>query len=307
MIPPFQNALVLTGPTGSGKSELAVDLALRLNAEIVSMDSMALYRGMDVGTAKPEAGLRARVPHHLIDVLDPWQSSSVAWWLEWAAAACLDIAGRGRRPFIVGGTPLYLKAIQYGLFPSPPGDLAVRARLQEVAEREGAEALHARLRAVDAGAAARLHPNDIRRVVRALEVFELTGRPISAWQTQWQATENPGGQVFCLDLPREELYARIDARVLAMFEHGLLEEVKRLRTLPCPLSREASQALGYKEVFEHLDGRASLDETVARIQLRSRNFAKRQLTWFRHLQGCRMITRETLREELAISGIREGS
>ncbi|MGE3806020.1 MAG: tRNA (adenosine(37)-N6)-dimethylallyltransferase MiaA [Gemmataceae bacterium] len=286
MIPPFQNALVLTGPTGAGKSALALALAERKHAEIISMDSMALYRGMDIGTAKPDRAMRARVPHHLIDVLDPWESASVAWWLERAAEACRDIQAQGRRALIVGGTPLYLKALMFGLFPGPPGDPQVRGRLEEVAASAGAETLHRRLQDVDPETAARLHPNDVRRVVRALEVFELTGRPISAWQTQWQKSEEAGSPIYCVELPREELYARIDARVLAMFDAGLLEEVKRLQQLSKPMSRAAAQALGYKEVLEHLDGRASLAETVERVQTRSRNFAKRQLTWFRHLPGC---------------------
>jgi tRNA dimethylallyltransferase len=287
----FQNAVILTGATGSGKSQLAVELAERLGAEIVSMDSMALYRGMDVGTAKQAPEERRRVPHHLIDVLDPWESASVAWWLERAAACCRDIEARGKRPLVVGGTALYLKALLHGLFDGPPADPALRRRLTEEAERLGRDALHRRLADVDPAAAARLHPNDVRRIVRALEVWELTGRPISAWQTQW-AADSPLPAVLWLDLPREELYARIDARVRRMIDAGLVEEVRALRRLGRPLSREASQALGYKEMFDHLDGRASLEETARLIQLRSRQFAKRQLTWFRRLPPCRPVSRE---------------
>jgi tRNA dimethylallyltransferase len=283
---PFRNAYVLTGPTGSGKSQLALGLAEHLGAEVVSMDSMALYRGMDVGTAKPTAAERGRVPHHLIDVLDPWESASVAWWLERAAACCRDVEARGKRALVVGGTPLYLKALLRGLFDGPPADEALRRQLTEEAERAGRAALHARLAAVDPAAAARLHPNDLRRVVRALEVWQLTGRPISAWQQQWSGERRRAHPVLWLDLPREELYARIDARVGRMMEAGLVDEVRALRRLPRPLSREAAQALGYKELFDHLDGRASLEEAVERIRARSRHFAKRQLTWFRHLPEC---------------------
>src|SRR5262249_39671946 len=150
-----------------------------------SMDSMALYRGMDIGTAKPRPAERDRVPHHLLDVLDPWESASVAWWLERAAAACRAIEGRGRRVLFVGGTPLYLQALPPGLFDGPPADPALRRQLKDAAEQEGPASLHARLAAVDPCTAARLHVNDVRRVVRALEVWELTGRPLSAWQTQW--------------------------------------------------------------------------------------------------------------------------
>jgi tRNA dimethylallyltransferase len=297
MLPdPFHSARVLTGPTGSGKTELALELAERQGAEIVAMDSMTVYRGMDIATAKPTLEQRRRVPHHLIDVLEPWESASVAWWLDRAAACCRDIEARGRRVLLVGGTPLYLKSLLRGLFDGPPGDPVLRARLIREAENEGRPALHARLAHVDPAAAARLHPNDLRRVVRALEVWELTGRPISAWQTQWPEPKcerrASADQVLCLDLPRTELYARIDARVRRMFQDGLVDEVRRLRTLGRPVSPEASQALGYKEVLDYLDGRARLEETVTRVQTRSRNFAKRQLTWFRHLAECRPVSRE---------------
>lgn len=288
------DAYILTGPTGSGKTSLALDLAERLGAEIIALDSMTLYRGMDVGTAKPTAEERRRVPHHLLDVLDPWESASVAWWLNQAERCACDIRSRGKRVLYVGGTALYLKALLHGLFDGPPADHALRNRLTTEAEREGAAVLHARLASIDPASAARLHPNDVRRVVRALEVWELTGRPISAWQTQWLAEAEATSQVRCLwlDLPREVLYARIDARVECMVAAGLVEEVRALRALPRPVSREAAQALGYKEMFDHLDGRATLPETVRQIQKRTRNFAKRQLSWFRHLPGCLPATPE---------------
>ncbi len=311
MLPePFENAYVLTGPTGSGKSRLGLELAEDLGAEIVSMDSMALYRGMDVGTAKPAAEDRRRVPHHLLDVLEPWESASVAWWLEQAKQCCREIEGRGRRVLFVGGTPLYLKALLHGLFDGPPANLALRARLEREAAEQGSEPLHTRLTCVDPATAARLHPNDLRRIVRALEVWELTGRPISDWQQQWGDTSSasggrkppgasPGGlrpplteRCLYLDLPRPVLYERINARVGRMFADGLVEEVRALRRLERPLSREAAQALGYKELFDYLDGKGSLEDAVVTIQTRSRNFAKRQLTWFRHLSGCRPATEE---------------
>jgi tRNA dimethylallyltransferase len=322
MLPaPFTDALVLTGPTGSGKTALGLDLAERLGAEIVSMDSMALYRGMDVGTAKPTRAERARVPHHLIDVLDPWEAASVAWWLERAAACCREIQDRGKRVLFVGGTPLYLKALLHGLFDGPGGDPAIRDRLTQEAEAAGPHALHKRLARVDPAAAARLHVNDVRRVIRALEVWEITGQPISSRQRQWPESRgsriedrgskdapqsaldprssilDPRSSILWLDLPRQELYERINRRVEQMFAAGLVEEVRALRALPRPLGREAAQALGYKEVFAYLDGKASLAETVAQVQTRSRNFAKRQVTWFRHLPGCRPASKQ-LTEEL---------
>jgi tRNA dimethylallyltransferase len=297
----FQNALVLTGPTGSGKSELGVEIAERLDAEIISMDSMALYRGMDIGTAKPTPDLRQRIGHHLVDVLDPWQSASVAWWWRQAAACVADIEDRGKSVLFVGGTPLYLKALLRGLFQGPAADAELRRRLWDEVETAGTLALHDRLAKVDSITAQRVHPNDLRRIVRALEVWELTGKPISSWQVEWRSGRktvpgDSGAQTFprvlWLDRPRSELYARIDARVQHMFAAGLVEEARGLRQLPQPLSREASQALGYKEVFAYLDDACSLEETIAQIQTRSRNFAKRQLTWFRHLPECFPVTRE---------------
>jgi tRNA dimethylallyltransferase len=292
---PFASARVLTGPTGAGKTRLALDVAARLNAEIVSMDSMAVYRGMDIGTAKPTVAERAAVRHHLIDVLDPWESASVAWWLDQAAEVCASIAERGKTPLFVGGTPLYLKALIFGLFEGPAADEALRRRLAGDAEREGPESLHRRLREVDPVAAGRIHGNDVRRVIRALEVFELTGQPISAWQTEWAAAPAPTGDepaIYWVDWPRQVLYERIEQRVDAMFAVGLVDEVRRLLALPMPLSREARQALGYREVIDHLEGKHSLMETIAAVKTHSRQFAKRQLTWFRRLPGCIPISAE---------------
>src|SRR4051812_42958271 len=246
------------------------------------MDSMALYRGLDIAAAKPGPAVRSRVRHHLLDVLDPWESASVAWWLEQAARCCADIRSRGHRVLFVGGTPLYLKALLRGLFDGPGADPAVRARLEQEAAL-GRASLHARLAAVDSVAAARLHPNDVRRIVRALEVWETTGRPISDWQQQWHTASPNGGRCLWLDRPREELYARIDARVHAMIAQGLVDEIAALRRLPVPVGREARQAAGYLEISAHLDGAISLEEAIQAIQLRSRRLAKRQLTWFRSL------------------------
>jgi tRNA dimethylallyltransferase len=293
----FRSALVLTGPTGSGKSALALELAERIGAEIVAMDSMTLYRGLDIGTAKPGVEDRRRVSHHLIDVLDPWETGSVAWWLERARECVREIEARGRRALFVGGTPLYLKALLSGLFEGPPADADVRARLSAEVEAVGVEALHAKLAAVDQRTADRLHPNDVRRVTRALEVWEVTGRPMSEWQTQWGANAHPqAAQVLCLQRPREELYARINQRVLDLVAGGWLDEVRALRTLPRPLSREAGLALGYRELNDFLDEKRGWDETVSLIQQRTRNFAKRQLTWFRHLPEVEFRTPELTRE-----------
>lgn len=287
----FDRALILTGPTACGKTALGLALAEQIGGEIVALDSMTVYRGMDIGTAKPSAAERARVRHHLIDVLDPWESLTVAWWLARAESACAEIAARGKRPIFVGGTPFYLKALLHGLFDGPPADAELRRTLEAEADRSGAAALHARLAAVDPKTAARLHPNDVRRVVRALEVHALTGKPISDWQRTWDtpafagANATPPAKIpgAVLELPREVLYDRINRRVDAMLKAGWLDEVQRLRALPHPLSREARQALGYRELLEYVERGGDWDETVELTRTHTRQFAKRQLTWFRHL------------------------
>jgi tRNA dimethylallyltransferase len=291
---------------------LAIELAPKLNAEIISMDSMALYRGMDIGTAKPTLAERNRVPHHLIDVLEPWESANVSWWLEQAKILTQEIQKRGKQVLFVGGTPLYLKTLMFGLFQGPKSDAVLRKKLEDEAKLFGAESLHQRLAQVDPAAARRIHLHDLRRLIRALEVFELSGKPISQWQNQWPGeTGHPSpsvhpspeekpmvqDQILCLVRPRDELYERIEKRVDAMFAQGFVEEVRALRNLAKPLSQEASQALGYQEVGRFLAGEIGLPETIASIKIRSRQFAKRQLTWFRHLPGCQLIDWQLTREK----------
>lgn len=293
---------VLAGPTASGKSAAGVALAERIGGEILSLDSMAVYRGMDVGTAKPSDEDRARVPHHLIDLVEPHESFSVADYLRAAEAACRDVVTRGRTPLFVGGTGLYLRSLLRGVFEGPSAAPEVRRRLEAEAEAAGPEALHARLGKVDPAAAARLHPNDVRRVVRALEVAELTGRPLSAQQEHPPLPEGERPEhVYWLSPPRAWLYERIDRRVDAMMSAGLLDETRRLLAQPEGLGRTARQALGYRELIDHLEGRLTLSEAVDLIKLRTRQFAKRQHTWFRNLEECRAfsITGEESAEELA--------
>ncbi len=285
---PLRQALYLTGPTASGKTAVGVALAEILGAEVVAMDSMTLYRGMDIGTAKPSVEERRGVPHHLLDLLHPWESASVADYRAWALSAVEAIQARGRRPLFVGGTALYLKTLLRGLFDGPGADPDLRARLEADADRLGGEALHARLVQGDPVSAARLHPADRRRVIRALEVLELTGRPLSDFQTSHDQPDRDA-RVFALERPRQTLRDRIDRRVVSMFEHGLLAEVRALRSASRPLNPVPSQGVGYREAIDHLDGRSSLAEAVAKTQARTRQFAKRQGTWFRGLAECRPL------------------
>jgi tRNA dimethylallyltransferase len=278
--------IYLTGPTASGKSAVGVELARRLDAEVIALDSMTLYRGMDIGTAKPTVEERGGIPHHLIDVLDPWEAASVAEYRGWALEKVREIGARGKRALFVGGTALYLKAMLRGLFGGPGAVPELRARLEAEAERLGDAALHERLARVDPATAARLHPNDRRRVVRALEVFEATGLPLSDWQRE-HGRPAEGALVVAVERPRGMLHDRIDRRVRAMFAAGLVEEVRALQAGPGPLHPVPAQGVGYREVIDLLAGRATLDETIARVQARTRQFAKRQATWFRGLAEVR--------------------
>ncbi|MCS7304777.1 MAG: tRNA (adenosine(37)-N6)-dimethylallyltransferase MiaA [Thermoguttaceae bacterium] len=281
---------ILSGPTASGKTEIGLALAELLGAEILSMDSMAVYRGMDIGTAKPSPEQQQRVRHHLIDLIEPDQEFSLAQYLAAAHQAVADIRARGRLPLFVGGTPLYLKALLRGIFQGPPADPDFRRRMYEQAQRFGHEHLHRRLAQVDPAAAARLHPHDLRRVIRALEVYEKTGIPISTWQKQFgQGRSAQQCRVFVLDWPPEKLSERINRRVEAMFAAGFIDEVRRLKALPKGLGKTARQAVGYQEVLEYLDGVRDLRSTIALVQQRTRQFAKRQRTWFRSLSECRLL------------------
>jgi tRNA dimethylallyltransferase len=280
----------LSGPTAAGKTSVGLELAEQLGAEIVSLDSMALYRGMDVGTAKPAPEQRRRVPHHLLDVVDPDQEFSLAQYVA-AAHECIDeIRGRGREVLFVGGTPLYLKSLLRGIFEGPPADWELRNRIEAELAEVGLEALHERLALVDPLTAARLHPHDKRRIIRALEVFRLTGQPISHLQMQFdEGRPATACKVFVLDWPRPQLHRRIEARVERMFAEGLVEETRGLLSRFGALSRTASQAVGYREAIEHLAGSRGLAETIEQVKARTRQFARRQETWFRSLSELRRV------------------
>jgi tRNA dimethylallyltransferase len=283
----------IIGCTGCGKGGLGRELARRTGGEIVSADSMKVYRRMDIGTAKPSLDVRCEIPHHLIDVVEPSAAFSVAQYVQCATTAIADIRQRGRPVFVVGGTPLYLKALTEGLFEGPSADPAIRSRLREVAETQGPDKLYQRLCAVDPAASRRIHPNDLRRIIRALEVFELTGRPISQLQTQWDRRAAEGScRIIGLRRQRQDQNHRTNERVRRMIEAGLVEEVKSLLAEPLPLSRQARQALGYAEIIEHLEGCLSLAEAVELIKINTRRFAKAQRTWFRRFPNVEWIDLE---------------
>jgi tRNA dimethylallyltransferase len=283
----------LTGPTASGKSAVGVALAQRIGAEVVSLDSMALYQRMDIGTAKPTWEERRAVPHRLIDVLEPHEEYSLAQYVDAAVRCAEEIASRGCQVLFVGGTPLYLKGILRGIFRGPPPDWDLRRRLTDEAWRSGENWLHEQVAKVDPAAAARLHPNDTRRLIRALEVYEKTGRPISELQKQFDIGRKADEcRVFALEWPKEQLHERIARRVQKMFDDGLVNEVRWLMAGGKErrrMSRTAVQAVGYREVIEHLKGERDLDATIALVAQHTRQLAKRQATWFRSLSECRFV------------------
>ena len=282
-------AIALMGPTASGKTALALEWAQRLGGEIVSVDSALVYRGLDIGAAKPDAAERARTPHHLLDLRDPWQPYSAAEFAADARAACADIVARGRLPILAGGTGLYFRALLHGLSPMPDADPRTRALIEAEAAAVGWTALHAQLAAVDPEAASRIHATDAQRIQRALEVHRLTGRAISAWQSE-PATRRLPLRVLKLVLApadRAVLHARIERRFDAMLAGGFLDEVRRLRALPAlrshpqPLALPALRAVGYRQAWEHLDGHTLPGEFRDRAIFATRQLARRQLTWLR--------------------------
>jgi len=272
--------LALVGPTASGKTEAGIALALAFGAEVVSVDSMLVYRGMDVGTAKPSTSERRAVPHHLIDVAEPSEPFSVARYQELALEAVADIGARGRRPLLVGGSGLYLRAVVDDL-EIPGTDPATRADLEREADALGAAGLYRRLVSADPVAAAKIEPGNVRRTVRALEVAAVTGRSFSEFATAWD--EYPAGRVRAVgvELPREVLADRVGRRVRAMLEAGLLEEVRGLVDRGLGEWLTSSRAIGYAEMARHLQGEVSIEEAVAATERRTTNLARRQMAWFR--------------------------
>ena len=286
----LQNCWFLAGPTAVGKSDLSLQLAERLDAEILSLDSMAIYRGMDIGTAKPSTEDQNRIPHHLIDLIAPWEEYTVADYLAAAHDCCSEILARNRTPLFVGGTGFYLRSLLRGIFKGPPADSSVREQLEIRYYSEGPEILAAELSVIDPIAAKRIHPNDQRRLVRALEVHQITGQPFSSFHHEEPLPESERPQhVYWLSAPRDWLHERINRRVDVMIEAGLLPEVRRLLIDPQGISKTARQAIGYKELFDALETNTGIDEAIELIKTRSRQFARRQETWFRNLEECQPI------------------
>jgi tRNA dimethylallyltransferase len=279
-------AVLLMGPTASGKTEVALELAARLPVEIVSVDSAQVYRGMDIGTAKPNGETRARVRHHLLDLIDPDQAYSAARFRTDALAAIADIRARGRVPLLVGGTMLYFRALREGLSDLPPANAAVRARLDTRAADDGWPALHAELARLDPATAARLDPTDSQRIQRALEVYELSGRPMSALQGARRSPAEAGLVSLAL-VPhdRAELHRRIAARFDAMLAAGLVDELSGLRRrFRLDASMPSMRCVGYRQAWQFIDGVCDRDELRARGAAATRQLARRQLTWLRSLQ-----------------------
>jgi len=281
--------ILILGVTASGKGRLAFNLAEHLGGEIISVDSMKVYRRMNIGTAKPSEEARRRINYHLIDVVEPSESFSVGRFLELAGAAIDQVKNRSKPVIAVGGTALYIKALLYGLFDGPARDEQIRLRLKQRAQAEGLDTLYKRLIEIDPAAAQKIHANDLKRIIRALEVYELTGKPISGFQQQWQIPApilsgiNRGHKWTIIGLRREKTVenSRINQRVKNMIEAGLVDEVKSLLAEDKPLSMQARCAIGYAEIIDCLNGKTTLDDAVELIKKNSRRFAKSQRTWFK--------------------------
>ncbi len=273
--------IVITGPTASGKSSLAVELALQVGGEIVNADSMQVYRGMDVGTAKPTMAERRGVPHHLLDVVNPDEDFDAAKYRSLAIPLLQDMASRGKAPFVVGGTGLYIKILLGGLLECPPADLGLREELGRTWKEKGAEFLYEKLKMVDPESALKIHPHDRVRIIRALEIIHLTQqRPSSLIQRHGFRDNAFEALKICIEMNRKELYERINQRSLKMIRGGLVEETERLLKQGYSPELKPMKSLGYRHVVKYLKGACALDETRDELQRDTRRYAKRQLTWF---------------------------
>lgn len=313
-----QPLIILTGPTASGKTALSVELAKRIGGEIISADSMQVYRYMDVGSAKVTTEEMDGVPHHLIDVLDPQDSFNVVTFQEMAKEAMEKIYANGHIPIVAGGTGFYIQALLYDIdFTDNDGDMEYRHHLEELAKEQGAEVLHSMLKEVDPPSAEAIHANNVKRVIRALEFYKKTGQRISDHNEEERQKESPYNfAYYVLNMDRATLYDRIDLRVDKMIEAGLEEEVKQLKGMGCTRDMVSMQGLGYKEILDYLNGELSLEEAVYILKRDTRHFAKRQLTWFKREKDVTWVTQENfgfdrekilnwMTEDLKVRGIIE--
>jgi len=287
------NTFLILGATASGKGQLAFDLAENLGTEIISIDSMKVYRRMDIGTAKPPKEARQRIKYHLIDIVEPSDSFSVAAFLNAALAAIEQIKSRNKPIIAVGGTALYVKALLQGLFEGPGSDERIRSQLRKRAQDEGLAKLYDELIQVDPITAQRIHQNDAKRIIRALEVYQITGKPISSFQKQWNRRNTHDARrktkydwtIIGLRREKSDTNSRINKRVKKMIADGFVDEVKSLLAEEKPLSKQASCAIGYAEIIEYLSGRKTLEDTIELMKKNTRRLAKGQRTWFKTFQN----------------------
>ncbi len=291
--------IVVAGPTASGKTRLAIDIAKVFSGEIVSADSMQIYKYMDIGTAKPTAEERAECPHHLIDFVEPDSEFSVADYTKLAHGVIADITSRGKTAVMCGGTGLYIDSVVKDIeFGEMDTDYALRAELQKIADSDGAEKLLEILSEFDDVSAKRLHPNNVRRIIRAIEFYKTTGIPISEHQEMTKQIESRyNAVIFCIDHDREVLYERINRRVDIMINEGLLEEVRKIMDMGYTKELNSMKGIGYKEIMDYYNGECSLDEAIEAVKQGSRRYAKRQLTWFRRNPDVIMLKPETAKED----------
>ena len=291
--------IILTGPTAVGKTDLSIQLAKAMNGEIISADSMQVYRHMDIGSAKVTPEEMDGVPHHLIDVLEPEEEFNVVVFQKLAKEALTGIYERGHIPIIVGGTGFYIQALLYDIdFTENDGDTAIRRELEKLAQTQGAGCLHQMLQEIDPESAAAIHQNNVKRVIRAIEFYRQTGKKISLHNEQEREKQSPYQFLYyVLDTDRKTLYERIDRRVDRMMEHGLVDEVKHLADMGCTRDMVSMQGLGYKEILDYLSGEIPLEEAVYILKRDTRHFAKRQITWFKRERDVRWLELEQFQND----------
>ena len=291
--------IILTGPTAVGKTDLSIQLAKAINGEIISADSMQVYRHMDIGSAKVTPEEMDGVPHHLIDVLEPEEEFNVVVFQKLAKEALTGIYERGHIPIIVGGTGFYIQALLYDIdFTENDGDTAIRRELEKLAQTQGAGCLHQMLQEIDPESAASIHQNNVKRVIRAIEFYRQTGKKISLHNEQEREKQSPYQFLYyVLDTDRKTLYERIDRRVDLMMEHGLVDEVKHLADMGCTRDMVSMQGLGYKEILDYLSGEIPLEEAVYILKRDTRHFDKRQITWFKRERDVRWLELEQFQND----------